>query len=87
MTLQPIGFWFLLVSVAEGFMVWVLWHWWRESHHQRKSGSNQGGVFLFRTCVTSNPDFARRYLAGAASGVSVSSSVSSTSMAEPGMKS
>ena len=25
--------WLIPVSLAVGFMVWVLWNWWREEHH------------------------------------------------------
>ena len=25
--------WLIPVGLAVGFMVWVLWNWWREEHH------------------------------------------------------
>ncbi len=28
--------WLIPVSLAVGFMVWVLWNWWREEHHMKE---------------------------------------------------
>ena len=28
--------WLIPVSLAVGFMVWVLWNWWREEHHMQE---------------------------------------------------
>jgi len=29
--------WLIPVGLAVGFMVWVLWHWWREEHHSNEA--------------------------------------------------
>jgi hypothetical protein len=29
--------WLIPVSLAVGFMVWVLWNWWREEHPKNES--------------------------------------------------
>ena len=29
--------WLIPVSLAVGFMVWVLWNWWREEHPKKES--------------------------------------------------
>jgi hypothetical protein len=28
--------WLIPVGLAVGFMVWVLWNWWREEHHKNE---------------------------------------------------
>ena len=30
---------------ALGFMVWVLWNWWREEHHDGRTGASESGVW------------------------------------------
>jgi hypothetical protein len=41
--------WLIPVGLAVGFMVWVLWNWWREEHHmvgRRTEARNQRVINL-----------------------------------------
>jgi len=36
--------WLIPVGFAVSFLVWVLWHWWREGHHPNDAGAYSSGA-------------------------------------------
>ncbi len=40
--------WLIPVGLAVGFMVWVLWQWWREEHRPSDAGAYSSGAAGFQ---------------------------------------